>query len=513
MASPPHLTLGPHEPTTPEMEIIQGPQANEMQKLDEYLRALQEERGKVEAFKRELPLCMQLIDEAIETAKQRVMEDQCSPTASLQTSVLDAQISDSERSNGTPILENFMPLKRRWEKQQKNKNGHGELSPDSEQHHKVLGRPEWTREAQLWTQQSDCIDHEKASSSKGTKRHVDFGGSEQARTPLTTSRLHLSSKNRQRGAFLPFVREKQLNSPEAVPGAAPDSRVSPADSPTVRQNGQTTGAFDVGGSDVNVEVRTNHGSDARMSINQPEQTRSGASQSQRKARRCWSPELHRRFVSVLQQLGGSQVATPKQIRELMKVDGLTNDEVKSHLQKYRLHTRPSPSPSNSSPQAPQLVVLGWMRPDQFQAAVGAASQASTGGACDDPPLVIAQNYIPPQSTEQPQMQLLPVLQKHVPVISTSQSSLPGPSSVTGGSPNSSSDSYMEEADDVQERRPTSSGHIERQLEDKEHQLQPATESKGSTTCLVDIGIDTTQIRDSNTSHVKLHNSRKIKAAA
>jgi hypothetical protein len=28
----------------------------------------------------------------------------------------------------------------------------------------------------------------------------------------------------------------------------------------------------------------------------------------------------------------AKVATPKQIRELMKVDGLTNDEVKSHLQ-------------------------------------------------------------------------------------------------------------------------------------------------------------------------------------
>lgn len=26
------------------------------------------------------------------------------------------------------------------------------------------------------------------------------------------------------------------------------------------------------------------------------------------------------------------VATPKQIRELMRVEGLTNDEVKSHLQ-------------------------------------------------------------------------------------------------------------------------------------------------------------------------------------
>lgn len=28
------------------------------------------------------------------------------------------------------------------------------------------------------------------------------------------------------------------------------------------------------------------------------------------------------------------VATPKQIRDIMQVDGLTNDEVKSHLQVY-----------------------------------------------------------------------------------------------------------------------------------------------------------------------------------
>jgi SHAQKYF class myb-like DNA-binding protein len=38
------------------------------------------------------------------------------------------------------------------------------------------------------------------------------------------------------------------------------------------------------------------------------------------------------------------VATPKQIRELMKVDGLTNDEVKSHLQVGALHER-DPCPS------------------------------------------------------------------------------------------------------------------------------------------------------------------------
>lgn len=36
--------------------------------------------------------------------------------------------------------------------------------------------------------------------------------------------------------------------------------------------------------------------------------------------------------SNLKLLVSFPVATPKQIRELMQVDGLTNDEVKSHLQ-------------------------------------------------------------------------------------------------------------------------------------------------------------------------------------
>ncbi|KAI7734926.1 hypothetical protein M8C21_010362 [Ambrosia artemisiifolia] len=90
--------------------------------------------------------------------------------------------------------------------------------------------------------------------------------------------------------------------------------------------------------------------------------------SSRKQRRCWSTELHRRFVNALQQLGGSQAATPKQIRELMQVEGLTNDEVKSHLQKYRLHTRRLPS-SNASSANQTVGVLGggmWTPPqDQY----------------------------------------------------------------------------------------------------------------------------------------------------
>ncbi|XP_074295398.1 transcription factor HHO5-like isoform X2 [Silene latifolia] len=81
------------------------------------------------------------------------------------------------------------------------------------------------------------------------------------------------------------------------------------------------------------------------------QPKLGYQSGSRKQRRCWSPELHRRFVDALEKLGGSQVATPKQIRELMQVDGLTNDEVKSHLQKYRLHIRKQPGASSRTPSS------------------------------------------------------------------------------------------------------------------------------------------------------------------
>ncbi|KAI3509541.1 hypothetical protein L1887_24902 [Cichorium endivia] len=100
----------------------------------------------------------------------------------------------------------------------------------------------------------------------------------------------------------------------------------------------------------------------------------------RKQRRCWSTELHRRFLSALQELGGSQAATPKQILELMQVDGLTNDEVKSHLQKYRLHTRRLPS-SNTN----QIMGGGlWMHiQDQY---VGSSKCSNSQSVSPNGPL-------------------------------------------------------------------------------------------------------------------------------
>ncbi|VFQ66407.1 unnamed protein product [Cuscuta campestris] len=58
----------------------------------------------------------------------------------------------------------------------------------------------------------------------------------------------------------------------------------------------------------------------------------------RKLKVDWTPELHKKFVQAVEQLGLDQ-AIPSRILELMKVEGLTRHNVASHLQKYRMHRR------------------------------------------------------------------------------------------------------------------------------------------------------------------------------
>ncbi|KAJ7981512.1 Two-component response regulator-like APRR2 [Quillaja saponaria] len=62
------------------------------------------------------------------------------------------------------------------------------------------------------------------------------------------------------------------------------------------------------------------------------------SQGKRKVKVDWTPELHRRFVQAVEQLGVDK-AVPSRILEIMGIDCLNRHNIASHLQKYRLHRK------------------------------------------------------------------------------------------------------------------------------------------------------------------------------
>ncbi|KAK4364540.1 hypothetical protein RND71_015898 [Anisodus tanguticus] len=65
---------------------------------------------------------------------------------------------------------------------------------------------------------------------------------------------------------------------------------------------------------------------------------SGTKTNKKKLKVDWTPELHKKFVQAVEQLGIDQ-AIPSRILELMKVEGLTRHNIASHLQKYRMNRR------------------------------------------------------------------------------------------------------------------------------------------------------------------------------
>ncbi|GAU45971.1 hypothetical protein TSUD_194190 [Trifolium subterraneum] len=236
-----------------------------------------------------------------------------------------------------PILEEFIPVKQLITSSE---------TMENTTNNNVCDKANWMTSAQLWSQTSEGTQQQNSTKeiTENNNNNNNIG-------------FNISPKHRNGGAFLPFSKERNNNNSSCVPELA---LASP-------QKEIVDDKKHVGEGE---KRENNEEKESPIASSHAQTTNNNTNQTHRKARRCWSPDLHRRFVNALQMLGGSQVATPKQIRELMKVDGLTNDEVKSHLQKYRLHTRrPSPSSQNGAPAA-QLVVLGgiWVPPEYATAA-------------------------------------------------------------------------------------------------------------------------------------------------
>ncbi|XP_059457880.1 transcription factor HHO5 isoform X1 [Corylus avellana] len=234
--------------------------SEKLSKLDDCVQRLEDERRKIEAFKRELPLCMLLLTDAIGRLKEEAM--QCT------------EIDSADKKN-------------------------------------------WMSSAQLWSNGTTC-DYKKEDSASEAK----LRGEEDDRSVLENPAQPWGKRNRG-GAF---EASKEENEVSQVTGLSlmipPLLELNPGNS--VSKKRSYSGC--------------RGGSSGSPLLTDPP----------RKQRRYWSPQLHRCFSEAVRQLGGEQVATPKQIRDLMQVDGLTNDEVKSHLQKYRLHVRKLTSSSNTN---------------------------------------------------------------------------------------------------------------------------------------------------------------------
>ncbi|WOL18493.1 hypothetical protein Cni_G27290 [Canna indica] len=244
------------------------------------------------------------------------------------------------RIDDVPVLEEFIPLKPMSPSSSGERSVGGDAERSASRMTESENKPDWLRSVQLWKQASDTPSATVAAPTK----------------PIAVNAKKIG------GAFHPFEREKHVAEPP----------VASAGTPVAASSSTSNG----GGTDV--DVGSGGGG---------EKDKEGQSQAHRKVRRNWSPELHGRFLRALEQLGGSHVATPKQIRELMKVDGLTNDEVKSHLQKYRLHNR-RPCTSgvvqsniNSTAPIPQFVVGIWVPPADYTASPPASGPcaAPAGG--------------------------------------------------------------------------------------------------------------------------------------
>ncbi|KAK3275076.1 PHO85 cyclin-1 [Cymbomonas tetramitiformis] len=73
----------------------------------------------------------------------------------------------------------------------------------------------------------------------------------------------------------------------------------------------------------------------------------------KRPRLVWTPDLHRRFVNAVSHLGIKN-SVPKTIMQLMNVEGLTRENVASHLQKYRLYLKRMQQSMSTDPSGMDL---------------------------------------------------------------------------------------------------------------------------------------------------------------
>lgn len=96
----------------------------------------------------------------------------------------------------------------------------------------------------------------------------------------------------------------------------------------------------------------------------------------KRPRLVWTPQLHKRFVDVVAHLGIKN-AVPKTIMQLMNVEGLTRENVASHLQKYRLYLKRMQGLSNEGPSSSDQLFASTPVPQSLHDSAAAATATAT----------------------------------------------------------------------------------------------------------------------------------------
>ncbi|KAK1412833.1 hypothetical protein QVD17_34367 [Tagetes erecta] len=120
-----------------------------------------------------------------------------------------------------------------------------------------------------------------------------------------------------------------------------------------------------------------------------------SARTSKRPRLVWTPQLHKRFVDVVGHLGVKN-AVPKTIMQLMNVEGLTRENVASHLQKYRLYLKRMQGLSNEGPSSSDHLFASTPVPQSLQESSGGGG----GNGNSHAPVPIPMPY-PPQMVPMP----------------------------------------------------------------------------------------------------------------
>ncbi|GJV62001.1 transcription activator GLK1 [Tanacetum coccineum] len=154
------------------------------------------------------------------------------------------------------------------------------------------------------------------------------------------------------------------------------------------------------------------------SPNQKKSSSKNSSQGKRKVKVDWTPDLHRRFVQAVEQLGVDK-AVPSRILEIMGIGCLTRHNIASHLQKYRSHRKHL--------LAREAEAASWSQRRQIYGRSTPSAGGNVGGCKRDmrpwvapptmgfPPVTPVPHYRPLHVWGHPSMDrpLLPVWPKHM----------------------------------------------------------------------------------------------------